>query len=189
MLIFWVLLVHLNTEDKKEELIEAYRIICWTLIVVVALTCFLSSMLIEEKRQLICLRFGVGPVCCHFDDQFQWACENEYLNIIKFHLDSRNDLVIKAINSDKHSAFQYSYLNKKYSAMAALIKYPDFLDADSEEVGCIFEQACFRGETGCVKVLLKDWICILFFCHSHSHSHSHSALCNVYPVSLDRNRR
>ena len=36
---------------------------------------------------------------------------------------------------------------------------------------------------------LKDRICILFFCHSHSHSHSHSALCNVYPVALDRNRR
>ena len=35
----------------------------------------------------------------------------------------------------------------------------------------------------------KDRICILFFCHSHSHSHSHSALCNVYPVALDRNRR
>ena len=32
-------------------------------------------------------------------------------------------------------------------------------------------------------------ICILFFCHSHSHSHSQSALCNIYPVALDRNRR
>ena len=39
--------------------------------------------------------------------------------------------------------------------MAALIKYPDFLDADSEEVGCIFEQACYRGETKCVKILLS----------------------------------
>ena len=29
----------------------------------------------------------------------------------------------------------------------------------------------------------------LIFCHSHSHSHSHCALCNVYPVALDRNRR
>ena len=36
---------------------------------------------------------------------------------------------------------------------------------------------------------LKDRICILLFCHSHSHSHSHCALCNVYPVALDRNRR
>ena len=33
--------------------------------------------------------------------------------------------------------------------------------------------------------ILKDRICILFFCHSHSHS----ALCNVHPVALDRNRR
>jgi hypothetical protein len=32
------------------------------------------------------------------------------------------------------------------------------------------------------KTNLKDRICILFFCHSHSHS----ALCNVYPVALDR---
>ena len=39
------------------------------------------------------------------------------------------------------------------------------------------------------KMKLKDRICILFFCHSHSHSHSHSALCNVYPVALGRNRR
>ena len=38
-------------------------------------------------------------------------------------------------------------------------------------------------------VNLKDWICILFFCHRHSHSHSHSVLCNVYPVALDRTRR
>ena len=35
----------------------------------------------------------------------------------------------------------------------------------------------------------KDRICILFFCHSHSHSHSHSALCDVYPVALDRTKR
>ena len=39
-----------------------------------------------------------------------------------------------------------------------------------------------------ISMLFKDRICILFFCHSHSHSsHSHSALCNVYPVALDRN--
>ena len=30
---------------------------------------------------------------------------------------------------------------------------------------------------------------LVFFCHSHSHSHSHNALCNVYPVALDRKRR
>ena len=35
------------------------------------------------------------------------------------------------------------------------------------------------------KNTIKDRICILFFCHSHSHS----ALCNLYPVALDRNRR
>ena len=28
----------------------------------------------------------------------------------------------------------------------------------------------------------------LIFCHIYSHSHIHSALCNVYPVTLDRNR-
>ena len=36
---------------------------------------------------------------------------------------------------------------------------------------------------------LKVRICTLFFCHNHSHSHSHSALCNVYPVAMDRTRR
>ena len=36
-------------------------------------------------------------------------------------------------------------------------------------------------------ISLRDRICILLFCHSHSHSHS--ALCNVYPAALDRNRR
>ena len=34
-------------------------------------------------------------------------------------------------------------------------------------------------------MVLKDRICILFFCHSHSHS----ALSNVYPVALESTRR
>ena len=37
------------------------------------------------------------------------------------------------------------------------------------------------------RFIFKDRICILFFCHSHCHSHS--ALCNVYPVALDRTKR
>ena len=36
-----------------------------------------------------------------------------------------------------------------------MMKYPAFLDAKSEEVGCIFEEACFRGDAKVVKLLLK----------------------------------
>ena len=79
----------------------------------------------------------------------------EYENLIKYYLNSGKDIVTKANNIDGLTGFQYSYVNKKYLAMEMLITHPSFLNAKSEEVGCIFEEVCFRGNVKVVQILLK----------------------------------
>ena len=47
----------------------------------------------------------------------------------------------------------------------------------------VLYSACHHSANDILISRLKDRFCTLFFCHSHS------ALCNVYPVALDRTRR
>ena len=144
-----------NSDLENEELIDTYRTVCWLLMALVILTSLVSAFLLEENRQLISLKLRFGPICCPCDEQFHWACEKEYEKLIEYYLHSGNDLVTKANNIDGFTGFQYSYLNKKNLAMEMMITYPSFLNAKSEEVGCIFEEACFRGNVKVVQILLK----------------------------------
>ena len=144
-----------NSDFENQEMIKMYRTVCWVLMVAVIFTSLISAFLLEENRQLISLKLRFGPICCPWDEQFHWACRNEYDKLIKYYLNSGNDLVTKANNIDGLTGFQYSYVNKKFLAMEMMITYPSFLNAKSEEVGCIFEQACFRGNVKVVEILLK----------------------------------
>ena len=144
-----------NSEFENQEMIKMYRTACWILFVAVILTSLVSAFLLEENRQLISLKLKFGPVCCPFDEQFHWACQSEYEKLIKHYLKSGKDLVTKANNIDGLTGFQYSYVNKIYLAMEMMITHPSFLNAKSEEVGCIFEEVCFRGNVEVVQILLK----------------------------------
>ena len=70
-------------------------------------------------------------------------------------LHSGKDLVIKARNIDGQTAFQYSYKNDKHLAMEMMIKNPKYLKETSKQVGWIFQEACFRGNSQVVEILLK----------------------------------
>ena len=121
----------------------------------VILTSLVSAFLLEENRQLISLKLRLGPICCPCDEQFHWACKKEYGRLLKHYLASGKEHITKVTNVDGHTGFQYAYKNKKYLAMEIMIQYPLYLDAASEEVGCIFEQACFKGDAKVVQILLN----------------------------------
>ena len=143
------------TESEIQQLVRYYKIFCWSMMGFIPLTSLLSHFLLEENRQLLGLKMGLKSICCPSNEQFHWACGKEYGRLIKRYLASGKEHVIKVTNVDNHTGFQYAYVNKKYLAMEIMIQYTSYLDATTEEVGCIFEQACFRGEFKVVQILLS----------------------------------
>ena len=88
------------------------------------MTSLASCLLLEEWRQLIGLRLGLGPICCDENYQFQWACEREYQGLINYYLksDKKDEIRQKKMNGGQH-VFEFSYKNKKFQTMKALIQH------------------------------------------------------------------
>ena len=143
------------TKSEIEQLVHYYKIFCWSMMGLIPFSSLLSHFLLEENRQLLGLKIGLKSICCPSNEQFHWACEKEYSRLIKYYLTSGKEKITKVTNVDSLTGFQYAYMNKKYLAMEIMIKHQSYLDATSEEVGCIFEQACFRGDTKVVEILLS----------------------------------
>ena len=143
------------TKSEIEQLIHYYKIFCWSMMGFIPLTSLLSHFLLEENRQLLALKIGLKSICCPSNEQFHWACEKEYARLIKRYMTSGKEHIIKVTNVDGLTGFQYAYMTKKYLSMEIMIKHPTFLDATSEEVGCIFEEACFKGDVKVVQLLLR----------------------------------
>ena len=143
------------TESEIQQLVRYYKIFCWSMMGFIPLTSLSSYFLLEENRQLLGLKMGLKSICCPSNEQFHWACKKEYGRLIKRYLASGKEHITKVTNVDGHTGFQYAYKNKKYLAMEIMIQYPLYLDAASEEVGCIFEQACYKGDAKVVQILLN----------------------------------
>ena len=143
------------TKSEIKQLIRYYKIFCWSMMGFIPLTSLLSHFLLEENRQLLALKIGLKSICCPSNEQFHWACEKEYARLIKHYMTSGKEHIIKVTNVDGLTGFQYAYMTKKYLSMEIMIKHPTYLDATSEEVGCIFEEACFKGNVKVVQLLLR----------------------------------
>ena len=125
--------------------IDTLETFYWCLIPVVILTSLGSYFLLEERRQMISLKIGLGPICCDERDQIHWACEREHLSLIRHYLDSSEMVdVVNKINVDGQNAFHFSHENSKMQAMKILIQHPkNFFDTTN--VRSIFWKACYRG--------------------------------------------
>ena len=64
-------------EDDFLNRIEVFNTFYWCLIPVVIITSLASYLLLEERRQLICLHLGLGSTCCDESIQNHWACKRE----------------------------------------------------------------------------------------------------------------
>ena len=137
---------------KKDLLVEGFaneistfQTFYWCLIPVVILTSFGSYFLLEERRQMISLKLGLGPICCDEEDQIHWACEREHLSLIRHYLDSPEMVdIVNKINVGGQNAFHFSYENSKMKAMKILIEHPKKF-VDTKTVRHIFWKACYRG--------------------------------------------
>ena len=99
--------------EKFAEQIQEFQILYLCLIPTVILTSLGSYFLLEEKRQIISLKFGFGPICCDEKNQFHWACKREYLTLINYYLDSPKMVeVLKETDVNGQNGFQFSYRNK-----------------------------------------------------------------------------
>ena len=144
---------------KKDLLVEGFaneistfETFYWCLIPVVILTSFGSYFLLEERRQMISLKVGLGPICCDERDQIHWACKREHLALIRHYLDSGVDIV-NEINVEGQNALDFSLRNSKMQAMKILLQHPKN-NFDSTEVRNIFWKACYRGNIEILEVFL-----------------------------------
>ena len=135
--------------------INTFETFYWCLIPIVILTSFMSYFLLEERRQMISLQLGFGPICCDERDQIHWACKREHQTLIHHYLDSTEMVdVVNEINVDGQNAFQFSHDNSKTKAMKILLQHPkNFFDAT--KVRRIFWKACYRGNIEILKLFLN----------------------------------
>ena len=134
--------------------IDTFEIFYWCLIPVVVFTSFGSYFLLEERRQMISLKIGLGPICCDERDQIHWACERGHLSLIHHYLDSPEMVdVVNEINVDGQNAFHFSHENSKMKAMKILIQHPkNFFN--TRNVRSIFWKACYRGNMEVLELFL-----------------------------------
>ena len=134
--------------------IDTFETFYWCLIPVVILTSLGSYFLLEERRQMISLKIGLGPICCNERDQIHWACEREHLTLIPYYLDSSEMVdVVNKINVDGQNLFHFSHENSKMQAMKILIQHPkNFFDTTN--VRSIFWKACYRGNIEILELFL-----------------------------------
>ena len=134
--------------------IDTFETFHWCLIPVVILTSLGSYFLLEERRQMISLKIGLGPICCDERDQIHWACEREHLTLIRYYLDSSEMVdVVNKINVDGQNLFHFSHENSKMQAMKILIQHPkNFFDTTN--VRSIFWKACYRGNIEILELFL-----------------------------------
>ena len=144
---------------KKDLLVEGFaneistfETFYWCLIPVVILTSFGSYFLLEERRQMISLKVGLGPICCDERDQIHWACKREHLALIRHYLDSGVDIV-NEINVEGQNALDFSLRNSKMQAMKILLQHPKN-NFDSTKMRKIFWKACYRGNIEILEVFL-----------------------------------
>ena len=144
----------LLAEEFAKRILD-FQTFYWCLIPTVILTSLGSYFLLEEKRQIISLKFGFGPICCDKKNQFHWACKREYLTLINYYLDSPK--MVEILNeTDVHgyNGFQFSYRNQKLRAMEALLQHPK-KHFDAKSVRSTFWDSCYRGNIKVVELFAK----------------------------------
>ena len=110
------LIAHFSTDllqQKNQQQIQMLETFCWVLITIVVLTSFSSYLILEDTRQLLSLKIGLGPVTCNERDQFVWACKREYPRLINYYLDSGKVEDVNGLNglnvSYNHEKFVVRY--------------------------------------------------------------------------------
>ena len=135
--------------------IQDFQIFYSCLVPIVILTSFSSYLLLEEKRQRFSLQFGFGPICCDEKNQFHWACKREYLTLINYYLDSPKMFdALNEIDVNGHNGFIFSYKNRKFRAMEALLQHPK-KHFDTKEVRSSFWDSCYHGNIKVVELFAK----------------------------------
>ena len=142
-------------EEKFWNSIETFENFNWCLIPAVIITSFASYLLLEEKRQLICLHFGLGSTCCDETRQFHWACEREYKSLINYYLSSFDkEHILRVTNMNGENMFTFSYEKNKFKSMEALIHHPSNT-FEAVHVQKQFWDACYHGNDKVMDLFVK----------------------------------
>ena len=141
--------------EEFAKRIQDFQIFYWCLIPTVILTSLGSYFLLEEKRQVISLKFGFGPICCDEKNQFHWACNREYLTLINYYLDSPKMVeVLNETDVNGYNGFVFSYRNQKLKALEALLQHSK-KHFDTKSVRSTFWDSCYHGNIKVVELFSK----------------------------------
>ena len=125
--LFWP---QLFTYDESLSLddIARFSLFFMVMVPIVIITSLFSYLQMEEEKQLLALKIGLGSVCCEEKDEFKWALERKYDKVTQHLLDS-----------GKESLFEEF----------------DFDFIDGQKLQLLFLESCQKGWINVVKKLLR----------------------------------
>ena len=118
---------------------------------------FLVTFLIEEKRQILCLKFLKGPVCCANQDQFIWAFKRKYLKIIDFYAQKSKEEILNQTSDSGGNWYEYLKEIEDHEIMKFIMeheKFDKFVQSQNRQKMNIFLLACQNGDLEMVKAIL-----------------------------------
>ena len=131
---------------------------------IVVLTSLCSFLQLEEVKQLLALKIGLGSICCVEKDQFRWALERQYQTVINHILNSGEEelfskLEYDFIDAEKLENLFQSVCSKGWrDVVDKLMKHPeykDFILSSDNQGQSGFMKAIDNGHVAVMKLLLE----------------------------------
>ena len=123
---------------------------------IIITTSLFANFQLEEKKQLLAKKIGLGSVCCDEKDELKWAIERNYLKLINRLLDSVDETTLDTIGFDYVDANKLGFLfleacENGWDNLAEKL----LTHIDSNE---IINSKDNEGKTGMIKACLADRI-------------------------------
>ena len=124
------------------------------LVPIITATSLLSYFQLEEKKQLLALKIGLGSICCEEKDQLRWALERQYQGVTELILEKGDEALLSKLEFDFIEAKKLEYLyrflcNKGLNGtLKQLLKHQDseeFILAKDDQGQSEFMKACKLG--------------------------------------------
>ena len=115
-------------ESLSLDDIARFSLFFMVMVPIVIITSLFSYLQMEEEKQLLALKIGLGSICCEEKDEFKWALEHKYDKVTQHLLDS---------------------------AKKSLFGEFDFDFIDGQKLQLLFLESCRKGWINVVNKLLR----------------------------------
>ena len=136
-----------------------------SMVPIIISTSLFSYFQLEEKKQLLALKIGVGSVCCEEKDQLNWALERQYKKVTEHILNTADEVLLSKLEFDLIDAKKLGFVFRDACQKAwlgvvkQLLKHPDsedFIVSKDDDGKSGLMEACNSGLLEIVEILLEQ---------------------------------